>query len=168
MPTVASAIRSPGSKQSVVGLVVCLGICFGVAAVAGLFPPGEWYADLRKPAWNPPNWIFGPVWTVLYTMMAIAAWLVWKQGNASGRRAALTLFAVQLGLNALWSAIFFGWHRPGLAFVELLLLCLAVFATIVLFWKVTLPAGVLLLPYLAWLIFAAALNWSLWKLNSPA
>ena len=127
--------------------------------------PGEWYASLKKPSWNPPPWIFAPVWSTLYAMMAVAAWLVWKRGGFSTQRRPLALFLAQLALNALWTPLFFGLHRPGLAFVEILLLWLAIAATLLAFRPVNRAAAWLLAPYLAWVSFAAALNFSLWRLN---
>jgi tryptophan-rich sensory protein len=140
-------------------------VTYAAAAFGSLFMPGEWYAQLTKPAWNPPNWIFGPVWTALYTMMAVAAWLVWRRGGFAAQRQPLTLFLVQLLLNAAWSPLFFGLHNPGLALAEILLLWLAILGTLIAFWKVQRFAGVMLLPYLAWVSFATALNFSLWQLN---
>ena len=134
--------------------------------MGGFFLPGEWYDRLQKPSWNPPNWIFGPVWTVLYTTMAIAAWLVWKRGGFAAQRVALTLFLLQLLFNALWSPLFFVLHHPGLAFADLLLLFLALVATVAAFWKARTLAGALLLPYLGWVIFAGALNLAIWRLNA--
>ena len=153
------------SLRPVLGLAVWLGLCFAAASLGALFLPGEWYARLQKPAWNPPNWIFGPVWTVLYTIMAIAAWLVWRVGGFARQRTALLLFLLQLFFNALWSPLFFGLHLPGFAFADLLLLWLALLATIVAFWRARRVAGVMLLPYLAWVTFAGALNLALWRLN---
>lgn len=127
--------------------------------------PGEWYGQLRKPAWNPPGWIFGPVWTALYTMMAVAAWLVWRQGGFPSQRKALGLFLLQLLLNAAWSPLFFGLHNPALAFAEIVLLWFAILGTLITFWKIHRCAGALLLPYLAWVTFAAVLNFTLWQLN---
>lgn len=147
------------------GLAGWLLLCFGGAAFGSLFIPGEWYAQLRKPAWNPPNWIFGPVWTALYTMMAVAAWLVWCRGGFAAQRVSLGLFLLQLLFNAAWSALFFGLHNPGLAFAEILLLWLAIAGTVVAFWKAHRVAAALLMPYLAWVSFAAALNFTLWQLN---
>lgn len=140
-------------------------LCFGAAAVGSLTPPGEWYAQLRKPAWNPPNWIFGPVWSALYTMMAVAAWLVWRRGGFAAQRKALGWFLVQLVLNAAWSPLFFGLRNPALAFVEILLLWSAILVTMLACWKVHRGAGALLAPYLAWVSFAAFLNFTLWRLN---
>jgi benzodiazapine receptor len=134
--------------------------------MGGLFMPGEWYAGLKKPAWNPPGWIFGPVWTMLYTMMAVAAWLVWRRGGFAAQRRPLTLFLLQLALNAAWSPLFFGLHHPGLAFIDLLLLWFALLGTIVAFWKARAFAGALLIPYLAWVTFAGALNFAIWRLNT--
>jgi tryptophan-rich sensory protein len=141
-------------------------LCFAAASFGGLFLPGEWYAGLKKPSWNPPGWIFGPVWTVLYTMMAVAAWLVWKRGGFKAMRLPLGLFLLQLLFNALWSWLFFGRHQPALAFVDLLLLWLAIAATLAAFRRVSRAAAWLLAPYLAWVSFAAALNFTLWRLNA--
>jgi tryptophan-rich sensory protein len=141
-------------------------LCFAAAAMGGLFMPGEWYAALKKPWWNPPGWIFGPVWTELYTMMAVAAWLVWKRGGFAAQRWRLTFFLVQLALNGLWTPLFFGLHRPGVAFVEILLLWLAIAATLTAFRRVSQAAAWLLAPYLAWVSFAAVLNFALWRLNA--
>ena len=141
-------------------------LCFGAAAMGGLFMPGEWYATLKKPSWNPPGWIFGPVWTALYMMMAVAAWLVWKRGGFAAQRRPLMLFLVQLALNAAWTPLFFGLHWTGVAFAEIVLLCLAIAATIAAFRPVGRVAAWLLAPYLAWVSFAAVLNCVLWRLNS--
>ena len=140
-------------------------LCFAAASLGGLFMPGEWYASLKKPSWNPPGWIFGPVWTALYTMMAVAAWLVWKRGGFAAQRRPLVLFLVQLALNAAWTPLFFGLHWPGVAFFEIVLLWLAIAATLKAFRPVSRVAAWLLAPYLAWVSFAAALNFTLWRLN---
>jgi tryptophan-rich sensory protein len=140
-------------------------LCFTVAAAlfAARFNPGAWYASLHKPAWTPPGWLFGPVWTLLYGAMALAAWRAWR---APARpQGAMLLFAVQLVLNALWSWIFFGLHQPGLAFAEICTLFVGVAATAWLFSRADRLAGLLLLPYLIWVAFAAALNFALWRLN---
>ena len=148
------------------GLAGWLGITFAAAAMGGLFLPGDWYARLQKPAWNPPNWIFGPVWSALYTVMAIAAWLVWKRGGFGGQRTALLCFLAQLLFNAVWSPLFFGLKQPGWALVDLVLLWLALLATVAAFWKVRVSAGAMLLPYLGWVTFAGVLNFTIWRLNS--
>ena len=125
----------------------------------------DWYPTLVKPAWNPPAWLFGPVWTVLYLAMAVAAWLVWRRAGWAGARLALTLFMVQLTLNAAWSIIFFGLRNPGAAVVEVMVLWAAILGTLVLFWQVSVPAGILFIPYLAWVSFATVLNFAIWRLN---
>jgi translocator protein len=155
----------PRPARSALALAGWVGVTFAAAAMGGLFLPGEWYAGLRKPSWNPPNWIFGPVWSALYTIMAMAAWLVWKRGGFAGQRVALLLFLVQLLFNALWSPLFFGLHQPSLAFVDLMLLWLTLLATIAAFWKARRLAGAMLLPYLAWSTFAGSLNFAIWRLN---
>lgn len=152
--------------RSVAGLGVWLGLTFAVAVAGSLATPGDWYASLRKPAWTPPNWLFGPVWTVLYTLMAFAAWLVWHHGGLMRQAGPLGAYVVQLALNGLWSWIFFGWRAPGWAFAEILLLAAAIGVTIRLFARVSRPAAWLLVPYLVWVLFAAALNFTLWRLNA--
>jgi tryptophan-rich sensory protein len=141
-------------------------LCFAAASLGALFPPDAWYAALEKPSWNPPGWIFGPVWSALYTMMAVAAWLVWKRGGFAAQGRPLGAFLAQLALNALWTPLFFGLHWPGVAFAEIVLLGLAIAWTTALFWRVQRAAAYLLLPYLAWVSFAAVLNGTLWRLNS--
>lgn len=153
-------------SKTVLGLGGWLLLCFAAASLGAVFMPGQWYAALQKPSWNPPGWVFGPVWTALYTMMAVAAWLVWKQGGFAAQRRGLTPFLVQLALNAAWTPLFFGLHRPGLALAEILLLWLAIVWTIASFWPVHRVAAGLLLPYLAWVSFAAVLNGTLWRLNA--
>jgi benzodiazapine receptor len=140
-------------------------LCFAAASLGAVFMPGEWYAALKKPAWNPPGWVFGPVWTALYTMMAMAAWLVWRQGGFAARLGPLLTFLAQLALNALWTPLFFGLHWPRVAFSGIILLWLAIAWTITAFWRVHRAAAWLLAPYLAWVSFAAVLNGTLWRLN---
>ena len=152
--------------KSILGLLGWLGVTFAAAWAGSRFMPGAWYAALSKPAWNPPNAIFAPVWSVLYGLMAVAAWLVWRRAGFSGAGAALGLFAVQLILNALWSYLFFGRHQPGLAFGDIVVLWVAILSVVLLFWRVDRVAGALLLPYLAWVGFAAYLNFTLWRLNA--
>ena len=152
--------------KTILGLCGWLLACFTAAAMGGLYMPGEWYAALKKPAWNPPGWIFGPVWTALYTMMAVAAWLVWWKGGWASQRKPLLIFLAQLALNAAWTPLFFGLHRPGVAFAEIVLLWLAIAATLTAFRPVSRTAAWLLAPYLAWVSFAVALNFALWRLNT--
>jgi tryptophan-rich sensory protein len=140
-------------------------IPFSAASVGMWFDPGQWYADLVKPAWTPPGYVFAPVWTVLYAMMGLAAWMVWRREGFRGGRAALALFFAQLVLNGMWTWLFFGLHRPLLAFVELIVLWLAILMTLVAFCRIRRAAGILLIPYLGWVTFAAALNWQIWRLN---
>jgi benzodiazapine receptor len=144
-------------------LLVFVAIPFLAGALGARFGPDAWYAALAKPGWNPPAWVFAPVWTLLYLAMGIAAWLVWRRG---GGAAPLLLWGVQLALNAVWPPLFFGLHRPDLAFADIVLLWLAVLATTIAFWRVTASAGLLLAPYLAWVTFAAALNLAIWRLNA--
>ena len=154
--------------KDVVALVVCLALCFGAAAIGSLFTGpavSTWYQQIRRPSYAPPNWLFGPIWTALYAMMAIAAWLVWRKGDAASRTLPLSLFAVQLALNTAWSPIFFGLRSFGGALVAIVALWLAILATLVAFLRVSVPAGVLLVPYLGWVSFAAVLNFSIWRLN---
>lgn len=155
----------PGRGRSTAALAGWILLSFSAAALGGFFGAGEWYRSLNKPSWNPPGWIFGPVWTALYAMMGVAAWLIWRRGGWSARAPALSLFLVQLALNAAWTPLFFGLRAPGLAFAEIVLLWLAILATLVAFWRVQRAGGWLLLPYLAWVSFAAVLNLAIWRLN---
>jgi tryptophan-rich sensory protein len=152
-----------------VGLLVSLAVCLGVAQLGSLLTRPEiptWYAGLNKPAWNPPNWVFPVVWTTLYVLMAVAAWLVWKSGGIGHARVALSLFGIQLALNLVWSAVFFRMHQPGWAVVEILILWVLILTTVIAFWQVRQAAAWLMLPYLAWVAFAACLNFAIWRLNS--
>ncbi len=128
--------------------------------------PGEWYESLNKPSWNPPGWLFGPVWTVLYLMMAVAAWRVWRRGGWAPQGRALRWYLLQLLLNAAWTPVFFGLKNPGLGLVVILLLWLAIFLTQRQFAKVDRIAAVLLVPYGFWVSFATVLNATLWRLNA--
>jgi translocator protein len=163
----ASAIKhAPVPRHSWLALGGWLVLCFAPAALGGFFMPGEWYASLKKPSWNPPGWVFGPVWTALYATMALAAWLVWRRGGFAAQRRPLVIFLVQLALNAAWTPLFFGLHWPGAAFAEIILLWLAIAATVAAFARVSRLAAWLLVPYLAWVGFAAALNFTIWHLNA--
>lgn len=147
--------------------------CIGVSQAAGLLGSvftvtgtGSWYQDLDRPVAAPPNWVFGPVWTVLYTLMGIAVFLVWQRGLARpGVKAALAIFTLQLGLNALWSIVFFGLENIGGALIVILLLLGAIGLTMMLFWRVSRVAAVLLVPYLLWVLFATYLNYAFWVRN---
>jgi tryptophan-rich sensory protein len=147
-------------------LLLALIICIGGGAASGLAtPPGDWYAALAKPTWTPPGWVFGPAWTLLYTLMAVAAWTVWRRRQQTSVRVPLTLFAVQLALNFAWTPLFFGMHQPGFALAEILVMLVAIMATTVSFGRVSAPAAWMMAPYCAWVCFATALNWAIWKMN---
>ena len=145
-----------------VSLIAFLVVVFAVATVGAAFAPGEWYEALSKPPWTPPNWLFGPVWTALYVMIAVSGWLVWQRVGAGG---AIALFGWQLVLNAAWSWLFFGRHAVGLALADIIVLLISIIATIVVFWPISRVAGALLIPYAVWVAFATALNASIWSLN---
>ncbi len=152
-------------RLSVTGLIGWLVLCYGAAALGAQFMPGPWYEQIAKPAWTPPGWLFAPVWTVLYGMMAIAAWMVWREHGFGGAQGALLLFVVQLGLNAMWSWLFFGLQRPGLALFDIVALWCAILLTVIAFRRHDQTAAALMVPYLAWVTFAMALNFELWRLN---
>ena len=156
----------PVFKQ-IIAFVVWLLIAFSAAAIgaAASVNAGSFYMQLTLPSWAPPSWLFGPVWTVLYTMMGIAAWLVWRIDGFNANKGALYLFLIQLVFNALWSWLFFSWHLGAMAFVEILILWILILATLIAFWRAQAIAGVLLIPYLLWVSFAAVLNYTLWHLN---
>ncbi len=156
-----------GTARQVGGLLAWLLVTFSAAAIGGIFSPGgphDWYTS---PSWAPPDWVFGPVWTALYTMMAVAAWLVWRRRGFSAARAALGVYILQLALNAAWTPVFFGLRMPGAAFVVIVALWVAIAAATVLFWKHSRAAGALFVPYIAWVSFAGALNFSIWRLTPP-
>lgn len=140
-------------------------VAAGVGAIASI-DAGEFYGgQLAKPAWAPPPGVFSPVWSALYLLMGIAAWLVWRERRAPGRNRALGLYVAQLVANALWSWLFFGWRQGGLAFAEVLLLLVLILATLVAFWRIRPLAGALLVPYAAWVAYASALTWAVWQRN---
>lgn len=157
------------TARSLLGLAAWVGVCFGVGLSGSLFTTPSvptWYAGLVKPSWTPPSWIFGPIWSALYLMMALAAWLVWRGGGFAPVALPITLFLVQLALNAMWSILFFGLRMPGVAFAEIALLWLAILATVIAFWRSNRTAGSLLLPYLIWTTFAGVLNYAIWSMNA--
>ncbi len=152
-------------RQALV-LLGFLVVTFAVAGISGASTSGSvrtWYATVAKPTWNPPSWIFGPVWTALYAMMAVAAWLVWRRAGWGG---ALAFFGFQLALNAAWSPLFFGLHRIDWALVDIVALWVTIVATTVAFCRVTPVAGWLFVPYLLWVSFATVLNFTIWRMNS--
>ncbi len=152
-------------------LVIAVGVSLGAGVVGSVFTApavqSGWYLELAKPALNPPAWVFGPVWTALYILMGVSVWLVWVNASAApaARRRALIIFDIQLLLNIFWSIIFFGLHSPGIALIEIVLLWLAILATIIAFAKISRPAAWLLAPYIAWVSFAIYLNYTIWYLN---
>jgi translocator protein len=146
-------------------LPVFIAVSLGVAVA--MTPPAldGWYNTTEKPDWMPPTWLFTQVWAALYLLMAFAAWLVWRERRWGGVSLPMTLFAVQLVLNVAWSDLFFAKHAADIAFVEILFLWMAILATLLAFWQVRAIAGALFVPYLAWVTFAAALNYAVWRMN---
>ena len=163
--TSTSVIQQP--TQRVLGLFYWLVLCFCAAALGALASAnaGDFYGQLIRPTWAPPAWLFGPVWTILYAMMAVAAWLVWVEKGWDHAGGALRLFILQLGANALWSWIFFAWHMGAIAFAEIVLLWGLIAWTLVSFWRIRKLSGVLLVPYLLWVSFATVLSFSMWQGN---
>lgn len=157
----------PTPLRNALGLLACLGPTFAAAALGARasLRAGAFYGQLARPDWAPPAWLFGPVWTVLYVLMGLAAWLVWREQGFRGARAAFALYLVQLAANALWTWLFFAWRMGGPAFVEILVLWGLILATTLAFWRARPLAGLLLLPYLAWVTFAAALCHATWRAN---
>ena len=147
------------------GLIGWLAATFVFAAIGARFLPGEWYRALTKPALTPPDFIFAPVWTLLYILMALAAWLVWRQGGFKSNRLALSLYGAQLVLNALWSWIFFGQHQIGFALIDILVLLSVIILTAIKFHTINRHAAILMTPYILWVTFATYLNFELWRLN---
>ena len=156
-------------RRQTLGLIVSIVVCLGVAGLGGLVTDpqvSDWYAQLAKPKWTPPDWVFGPVWTVLYICMAVSVWLIWRQGGSATAKVPMALFVAQLVLNSLWSILFFGFQQPGIAAIEIVLMWAAILATIVAFWNRSTSASLLLVPYLAWVTFAVLLNWTIWRMNA--
>lgn len=157
----------PSRAREALGLLGWLALT-GAAAAAGAFASadaGSFYRKLARPDWAPPAWLFAPVWTLLYVLMSIAAWLVWRARGWRGAPAALGVYTAQLAANALWTWLFFRWHRGAWAFLEIALLWVLIVATMALFWRVRRVAVALLLPYAIWATFASALTYAVWALN---
>jgi benzodiazapine receptor len=149
--------------------IAFVGICFLASGIGQLFTGGEpdgWYSGLRKPDFTPPGWVFGPVWTLLYILMGMAAWFVWLRRGNRAVSVALVLFAIQLALNAAWPGLFFGLQSPRIAFAEIVVLWVAIVLTLSSFFGVSKLSGWLMVPYLAWVTFAAVLNLAIWRLNA--
>jgi benzodiazapine receptor len=162
-------IKAPGRRAGdLLTLGAFIGLCLTIAAIGARFTVpsiGTWYRALQKPFFNPPDWIFGPVWTVLYLMIAFAGWRAWRSRHAAGAGTRMTVYGAQLALNLAWSIIFFGDRMIGLALVDIVLLLVVIVVNAVLFWRADRLAGWLLVPYAAWVAFASALNFALWRLN---
>lgn len=159
------------TRTQILGLVFFLVLCLiagWLGSIATTQEIGGWYKSLNKPTWNPPAYVFGPVWTTLYVLMALAVWLVWKKKGFGEAKLELGLFGVQLLLNVAWSWIFFHFHQPGWAFVELVVLWVTIVTTTLMFFRVSKVAGGLMLPYLGWVTFASVLNFTIWQLNLVA
>jgi translocator protein len=158
-----------GQARSALALLAFVAACFGAALVGSTFTTPsvpEWYGSLVKPSFTPPNWLFGPVWSMLYLAMAIAGWLVWRRQRESSTTLPLALFGGQLMLNVSWSILFFGLQAPRIALVEILILWAAIFATLLSFWRISTIAGWLFVPYLTWVSFATIMNFEICRLNS--
>lgn len=155
------------AQNRVLGMAGWLLVTYAAAAIGGLASArsGTFYQQLSRPDWDPPPSVFGPVWTILYLLMAIAAWLVWRDRGFARAGGALGLYLVQLAANALWTWLFFAWQMGSMAFLEILVLWVLIVATIVAFWRIRRSAGLLMLPYLAWVTFAAMLTYSIWQRN---
>lgn len=156
--------------RDLIGLAVIMAVCLAVSGIGGAITATSvdtWYRTLEKAPFNPPDWVFAPVWTTLFVLMAIAAWRVWRRAGFTAGRGALVVFAAQLTMNLAWSYLFFGLRRIELALVEIVVLLLAIVATTILFWRIDRLAGALFVPYVLWVGYATALTASLWMLNRP-
>ena len=149
-----------------VGLLVWGGLTAAAALFGSQFQAGPWYDEIAKPSWTPPSATFGIVWPILYVLMAVAAWMVWRTSGFRGATAALSLYVIQLIMNAAWPWLFFGEQLFGVAFGEIVVLWFAIIGTIILFWRHNKWAGMMLLPYIVWVTFASALNFTIWQLNA--
>lgn len=148
-------------------LIGCILLCEAIGGIGAIFTTpaiNSWYATLAKPAFNPPNWIFAPVWTFLFALMGIALYLVWTN-TVKDKKLAYTFFFIQLALNLLWSILFFGAQLPGFAFVEIIILWIFILLTIINFYRISKPAGIIMIPYLLWVTFASILNYAIYSLN---
>jgi tryptophan-rich sensory protein len=166
---VSDSKNGPRPTKDLLGLFVFIVLCLAVSGIGGAITATSvdtWYQALEKPPFNPPDWVFAPVWTTLYIFMAIAAWRVWRRRWIEATSQAFSVFALQLGLNLAWSFLFFGLQRIELALAEIVILLVAIIANMVLFWRVDRLAGLLFVPYAAWVAYAVLLNASLWFLNT--
>ena len=160
-------MRNLSTSRQLIALAGWLLLSFAAAAIGAIasIEAKSFYALLTRPSWAPPGWLFAPVWTVLYVLMGIAAWLVWRSSGFKASRTALVLFVLQLAANALWTWLFFAWHQGAVPFAEIHLLWALIVATTASFWRLNPLAGALMLPYLAWVTFATALTLAVWRLN---
>jgi len=162
--------NAPVDTRHWLGLIVFLAICLGAGGLSSFLTFNsvrDWYPQLRKPTGTPPGWIFGPVWTTLYVLMAVSAWLVWREFGR-GARPALLIFFAQLALNAAWSGIFFGLRMLEIAFLQIVILWFAIIFTLFVFYLLVPLSALLLIPYLLWVTYAGYLNWGIWRLNPGA
>jgi len=158
------------TKLDLFGLFVFVTLCLLVSAAGGAVTAlsvDTWYQALAKPSFNPPDWVFAPVWTILYCLMGVSGWRVWRHRASQATRGALALFALQLFFNFAWSVLFFGLQRIELALIDIVILFVAIVANMILFWRIERLATLLLAPYAAWVAFATILNVSIWLLNDP-
>lgn len=167
---IMSTNPSPKRKKTrdVLALVGFVGICLLVSAIGGAVTANSvdtWYQAINKPRFNPPEWVFAPVWTALYILMAIAGWRIWRSHRYQARSIALFVYCIQLVLNLAWSFLFFGLQRIDLALIQIAILLLAIIFTAYLFWKIDRYAGAILIPYAVWVAFASTLNLEIWRLN---
>jgi tryptophan-rich sensory protein len=147
------------------GCIIGIEIIGNIGSLATFSQIITWYAGLVKPSFNPPSWVFGPVWTILFILIGISLYIAWSKATQKQTKKILTIFSVQMILNVLWSFVFFGWHQPGLAFIEIILLWFAIVLTIIEFNKISKLAAGLLVPYLLWVSFATILTFAVWQLN---
>lgn len=154
--------------NSLLVLLLLIAVVFAISGFGAVFTDSSvasWYSTLRKPSWNPPGWVFGPVWSTLYFMIAVSAWLVWRKRGFKGAAGAWGLFIFQLVLNAAWSPLFFGLQSTLAGLLDIVPLWAAILATMVVFWRISRAAGALLVPYWLWVSFAAVLNFTIWRMN---
>lgn len=152
-------------SREIIGLICWLSLSGVVAWFGAQFNTGDWYEQLRKPTWTPPGWIFGPVWSILYILMAVSAWLIWKTDKKLLRKTSLQIYIVKMICNGMWSFLFFGLHEIGWALFDILLLLILIILITILFYRDNKAAGILLIPYAVWVGFATVLNFNIWLLN---
>ena len=152
-------------RDAVAALFIFFGLAFAPTLIGAAFPPDTWYEMLNKPAWEPPRWLFGPIWITLYMLIGYAGYLAWSSSIGRARQRAFLIYSAQLILNALWTPLFFGLHSPALALINIVAQCLVILLNIIVFYRIKPAAGLLLVPYLLWVTFALLLNATIWSLN---